>query len=126
MDDIEPVKQVFAEGSGLDALEQGPIRGTDHAHVNSGVPGLGADPLNLAVLEEAQQQGLHLQAHLANFVEEHCSTVGLFEVALAVPMGAGKAAALMAKQLRREKRVWNSSAVDRNEWLTRAAAAFVN
>ena len=36
---------------------------------------LGADALNLAVLEEAQQQRLHLQAHLAHFVEKHRAAV---------------------------------------------------
>ena len=54
-------------------------------------PPLGADALNLAALQEAQQQRLHPQAHLADFVHEDRAAVGQFEPAPLVAVGVGEA-----------------------------------
>ena len=42
----------------------------DEADVDARVRAVGADALDLAGLEEAQQHDLHARAHLADFVEE--------------------------------------------------------
>ena len=42
---------------------------------------IGADALDLAVLEEAEQQRLHAQAHLRHLVEEDRAAVRHFEQA---------------------------------------------
>ena len=78
-----------------------------------------ADRLDLAVLEEAQQQRLHAQAHLADFVEEQRAAVGQLQLAGLVAVGAGEAALDVAEQLRLEQRLGEAGAVDRDE---RAAA----
>ena len=76
---------------------------------------LGADLLQLAGLEEAQQQPLHAQRHLADFVEEDRALVGDFELARLVAIGAGEAALDVAEQLRLEQRLGQAGAVDRDE-----------
>ena len=76
---------------------------------------IGADLLQLAGLEEAQQQALHAQRHLADFVEEQRAAVGHFELALLVAIGAGEAALHVAEELRLEQRLGQAGAVDGHE-----------
>ena len=107
-------------------VEQRAVGGADNAHINSAVLWLGADPLNLAVLEEAQEQRLHLQAHLAYFVEKHCAAIGLLEIALPLAMRIGEAAACVPKKFRSEQRVRDPSAVDRDERLASTSTLLVD
>ena len=78
---------------------------------------LGADLLDLAGLEEPQQQPLHPQRHLADFVEEDGAVVGHLELAGLVAVGAGEAALHVAEQLRLEQRLGDAGAIDRHERL---------
>ncbi len=65
------------------------MRGDDHANVNA--DGLGrADALDFAFFEHAQQLGLHGQRHVADFVEEERSVLGLLEFADVPPGRAGE------------------------------------
>ena len=70
MDDVQPVEEVLAELPLRDHLAQVAVRRRDHAHVDGAHGAVGADLLQLAGLEEAQQQPLHAERHLADFVEE--------------------------------------------------------
>ena len=54
---------------------------------------VGPDRLDLTVLEEAEQQGLHPQAHLADLVEEHRAAMRQLEQSHLVAVRAGEAAA---------------------------------
>ena len=74
-----------------------------------------ADRLDLARLEESQEQRLHPQAHLADFVEEQRAAVGHLQLAALVAVGAGEAALDVAEQLRLEQRLGEAGAVDRDE-----------
>ena len=56
-----------------------PVGGGDDAHVDLRRELLRADALNLPVLEKPEQERLHLQAHLADFVEEDGAPVCLLE-----------------------------------------------
>jgi hypothetical protein len=51
------------------------------------------DALNLAGLEEPQQERLHPQAHFAHFIHEDRAAVGHLKQAEAIAIGAGEAAA---------------------------------
>ena len=84
------------------------------AHVDAARLRSVADALDLAGLEEPQQQRLHAQAHLADLVHEDRAAVGRFEQAALVAVGVGEAAAHVAEQLRLEQRVGNARAVDRD------------
>ena len=70
VDHVDPVVEVLPEQPLGHHLRQGPVRGRDHAHVDAAADAVGADLLQLARLEEAQQHALHAEAHLADLVEE--------------------------------------------------------
>ena len=91
------------------------MRRGDDADVERRHPRIRADALNLAGLEEAQQQRLHAQAHLADFVHEDRAAVGRFEPAALVAIGVGEAALHVPEQLGFEQRVGKAGAVDRDE-----------
>ena len=63
------------------------------------------DLLQLARFEEAQQQTLHAQRHLADFVEEDRAHVGGLELARLVAVGAREAALDVAEELGFEQRL---------------------
>ena len=84
----------------------------DQADVDARVRAVGADALNFAGLEEAEEHHLHARAHLADFVEEDGAVRRHFEQARLVAVGAREAAAHVAEQLGFEQRVRQSGAVD--------------
>jgi hypothetical protein len=95
----------------------------DDAHVHGGVGAIGSDALQLTAFEEAQEEGLHAQAHLADFVEEHGTAMRELEATALVAVGVGEAAAHVAKELRLEQRVGHPRAIDHHE---RGAAAMTS
>ena len=129
VNDVEAVEQVLAERALRDHVAQVAVGRRDHADVDDAAAAVGADLLQLAGLEEAQQQALHAQRHLADFVEEDRAHVGGFELARLVAIGAGEAALDVAEQLGLEQRFGQAGAVDRREhvagargrvWMARA------
>ena len=98
-----------------------PVRRRHDAHVGRLGHPLGADLLDFAGLEEPQQQTLHPQRHLADFVEEDRAVVGHLELAGLVAVGAREAALDVPEQLRLEERFRDAGAVDRHERLCAAA-----
>ena len=126
VDDVEPVVEVLAEVLRRDPVGEVAVGGGDHAHVDARLRALGADALDLAALEEAQQQRLHPQAHLPHFVHEDRAAVRRLEQARLVAVGAGERAAHVAEQLRLEERVGQAGAVDRDELRARAGALLVD
>ena len=88
--DVQAVVQVLAEPAGGDLLGQVAVGGRDDAGV--GAEGLGpADPLELALLEDAEDLGLGRQRQLADLVEEDRPAGGALEPAGLLPVGAGEA-----------------------------------
>lgn len=69
MDNVEPVKQVFAKRSFLHHRLQTAVGGGDDSNVNANglVP---ADAFKLPLLQNAQQLSLQHQRHLANFIKQ--------------------------------------------------------
>ena len=88
-DDVEPVEEVFAEPAGGDGLGEIHVGGGDDAAV--GLDRVGAaDALEPAVLEHAQELGLHSQRHLADFVEEQRAPLRQLEPPFLLAVGAGE------------------------------------
>ena len=80
LEDREPVEEVLAELALRDRPREVAVRGRDDAHV--GLQHLRpAEPLELALLEDAQELRLHGRAHLAHLVEEERAAGGLLETA---------------------------------------------
>jgi len=74
-----------------------------------------ADLLELAGFEKPQQQTLHPQGHLADFIEEHRPAVGDLEFAWLVAKGAGETALDVSEELGLKQRFGQARAIDRDE-----------
>ena len=124
-DDVEAVEQIFLELAVGDHLPQIAVGGGDDAHVDLLGP-LGAERLELALLQHAQQLRLQRRAHRADLVEEDRAAVGQRELAL---LGRGRAregAAHVAEELGLEQRLGNRRAVDLDERHVALRAAVVD
>jgi hypothetical protein len=77
----------------------------------------GADRRHLVLLQHAEQLGLQLQGHLADFVKKHDSTLGCTKHAQAATQRTGKRTLLMAEQLTFRKRRGQRRAVHGDERL---------
>ena len=80
---LEAEVEVLAEAPLLHHLPQVAMGGGDDPHVHL-LRAVGAEALDLAELEEAQQLGLRLDGDLADLVEEQGAAVGRGEAAGAV------------------------------------------
>ena len=95
---LKPVIQVFAELAFGDALFEVGVGRRQHAHVH-GLRAVLADRHDLALLEEAQQLGLHVERQVADFVEEQRAAGGGADQAGLIGHRAGERSAAMAEQL---------------------------
>src|SRR5690606_36342119 len=76
--DIEAVVKVFAEEPLPDHLAQIPVRRRNDTHI--GLYGrAAADHGVFALLQNAQQAGLSIHRHVADFIEEKRTAFGLFK-----------------------------------------------
>ena len=74
------------------------VGGGEDAHVHPHRRGA-AEPVDLALLQRAQQLGLQPDVHLADLVEQQRAAIGRLELADAARDGAGERALLVAEQL---------------------------
>ena len=105
-------------------------RGED-AHV--GAPRLdAADTLERPFLQHAQQLHLHVEAHVADLVEEQRAPCGQLEAADPRGKRAGEGTLFMTEQLGLEQLARNCGAIDRHEgpaarpdssWIRRATSS---
>ena len=102
-------------------LRQVAVGGGDDAHVDLD-RALGADRVDLAFLQGAQQLDLHVQRQLADLVQEQGAAVGLLELAQVLVGGAGEAALLVAEQDGFDQVLRDGAAVDGDERLAGALA----
>ena len=85
-----------------------------------------SDALNLTCLEKPQQQCLHAEAHLADFIEENRAAVRALQIAGFITVGVGEAALHVAEHLGLQQCVGNARTVDRHQWLRATGTALVN
>src|SRR5208337_2707034 len=103
--------EIFAETPGEDFGTKVAVGGSDQADIDLFDFG-GADALNFAVLDDAQQLGLHGQGSLTDFIQEH--------------RAAGESAANMAEQLALQEGVHQGRAVADSQTLLADGADLVN
>ena len=84
-----------------------------------------AQPVDLALLDRAQQLGLQARVHFADLVEQKRAPVGLLELADAAYHGPGERTFLVAEQLRFEEIVRNRGAIYRYQALLAPAAVLM-
>ena len=85
-----------------------------------------AQPLELALLQHAQQLDLRRQVQLADLVEEQRAALGQLEAALLRRVGAGERAFLVAEQLRLDQILRQRRAADLDERLLRPRRVVVD
>src|SRR5918996_2446030 len=116
VDHVQPVVEVLAELPVVNPLGEVAVRRRDHADVDLDRH-VRSDPLELALLENAQQLGLRAERHLANLVEEDRPLVRGLEAPLAHRHRAGERALLVAEQLRLEQGLRQRGAADLHQWM---------
>ena len=121
-DDVEAVVQVLAELARLHHRRQVAVGRGDQPHVDA-QRARAAQPLELVLLQHAQDLRLRARAHVADFVEEQRAAVGLFEAADALLVGAGERALLVSEQLGLEQVLLQRRAVHLDEVARRRAAS---
>src|SRR2546425_9207278 len=92
------MEEIGPEGILLYKFLEIPVRRHDHAHIQFG--GLiAAHALDFALFEDAEQFRLHDHGHIANFVQEECSAIRLFEFTQMPDCGTGEGAFLVTEKL---------------------------
>ena len=120
--DIEAEVKVLAEAPGGDLGDEVAVGGGDDAHIDLH-RGRAAEPVDLALLQCAEQLRLQADVHLADLVEQERAAAGGLELADPAGDGAAEGALLVAEQLRFEQVLRDRRAVQRNERAARAARA---
>ncbi|MEY4258681.1 MAG: hypothetical protein RJA56_1582 [Pseudomonadota bacterium] len=100
--DIESVVQVFAELVFGDVLFQVFVGRGDDANIN-GDGLVGAQWLDLSLLQHPQEFDLHVQGQVANFVQENRAAIGHFKAAHPFAHGTGESAFSVTKQFTFQK-----------------------
>lgn len=109
---IQPIEEIFPEGTGRDQLLQIPIAGGDKAHIHMD-DFVAADPHHFLFLDDTQQLYLQTGAHPLDLVQQQGAVVGKFkQTQLAAFFGAGKGALFLSEELALQKCIGDGGAVD--------------
>ncbi|MNH10705.1 hypothetical protein D3C79_701920 [compost metagenome] len=96
--DRQTMVQIGAEQAFANAVRQVAVGGGNDAHIHMQRL-VRPQALDLAVLQGAQQFGLHAQGQLADFVEKQRAAIGRIETPGAVTVGTGEGTFDVAEQL---------------------------
>ncbi len=122
--DVQPVVEVLAELAALHLGGEVAVRRRDEPHVD--LDGLHpAHPLELLLLEDAEELDLEGGRDVADLVEEERAAVGELEAPLLAADGAGEGALLVAEELGLEERLGEGRAVHLDEGLVGARRLLV-
>jgi hypothetical protein len=117
--DVQAVQEVGAEAAGGHLPLQVAVGGRDDAHVDVQRV-VGADRLDLALLQRPQELRLHVQRQLADLVQEERRPGGHAELARPLLLRAGEGAAHMAEELALDHRLGQRGAVHVDQGTLRA------
>ena len=123
-DDVQAIEEVLPEGPLVDHPLQIAVGGGDQPDVRLD-RARGADPLELPLLQDAQQQSLERQRNLAHLVEEQGAPLGRLDLADLAFDRSRESPSLVAEERALEERLGERGAVDRHERLAGPQAAAV-
>jgi hypothetical protein len=110
----QPVVEIFAEHAVPHGLLEIAVARREHAHVERNRFG-GAERLDLALLQHAQQLRLEAQVHFRDFVEQQRSGICLHELADTARLRPRECAFLVAEQQGLEHLLGDGCAIDGDE-----------
>ncbi len=113
-DDIQAIKQVFAEAAVLDLLLELLVGGGQHADIDVDRRVV-ADASDFFLLQNAEQPALQNRWHGADLIEENRAAIGLLKQPLLVVDRAGERTLAMTEQLGLKQVLGQGTAIDRNE-----------
>ena len=116
--------EVFPEIAHFDFVQQVFVGGRDDPHVDGDIL-VASDPADPVFLQGPQYFGLCRKAHVADFVEEKRSSVGLFEFAFVLFVGRRERPLLVPEKFAFDQLRRNGGAVDFDERLSGPQALFV-
>ena len=123
--DIQPVVEILAKGAFFERGAQIAIGGGDQAHVHFD-RARAAEPLEFALLQNAQQLHLRGRRNVADFIEKQRALVGQFEFSGLAGGRAGEGALFVAEEFAFQKIFGDRGAVDFDEGPGGAAGALVD
>ena len=123
--DVEPEVEVVAERSLANFVLEILVGGRDHTHVDIHARGP-AHGLDLLLLEGAQDLGLGLERHVADFVEEQGAPVRNLELALARRGRSGERTLGVAEEFAFDQLLGNRGAVHFDEGTAAAQALLMD
>ena len=113
-EDIETVKKILAKNAFGDSLGHIAVGGGDDADIERHRL-LAANPLDLALLQDAEQLGLEAHRHFSDLIEKQRTLLRLLELAGLRLLRPGKGALFVTEQGRFEQTVRDRRAVDGDE-----------
>ena len=108
---VEPVEQVRTKSARLDLRFERLVRRRHDPHVDLD-GGACTDPLDLALLQHAQQLRLHLRRHVADLVEEESPAVGSLELPATLLGRSRERAGLVSEKLALDEALGHGRAVE--------------
>ena len=111
---VEPVVEIFTKRFLCHLVEQVPVAGGDHPRVDADRLRV-TDPLELPLLQHAEELDLELRGGGVDLVEKNRAGVGRLEPAGAVGDCSGKGAADVAEELALQQTLGEGAAVDPHE-----------
>ena len=122
---VQAIVQVFAEAARADGGLQIAMRRCDDPHVAADGP-VAAHAFESALLEHAQQLHLHLQRHVADFVEEQRAPFRELESPEPGRQCARESAFFVSEQFAFQQVRGNGAAIHRHERMAGTAGQLVN
>ena len=122
---IEPMVEILAEFLLPNPLEERAVGCADDSCIGMEHL-LGAEPLELAVFQHAQDFNLGERAHVRDLVEEKGSLIGQLEFPFHGLLGAGERTALVSEKLALDQGIAHRGGVESNEGPFRALRRIVN
>jgi hypothetical protein len=122
---VEAVEKIFAKISAGDFVFEIFVGGCDHADIDGG-QFFAADRSEALLFERAENFGLRLQAHVADFVEKERASAGFLEFAFFVGGCAGERSFVVTEEFALDEIFWDGGAVDLDESFILAEALAVD
>src|SRR5262249_4220798 len=100
---VQPIEQIRPERSFGDSRRQIAVRGRNHSNVD-GNRATAGDPLDLPLLQDAEECDLGVAGNLSDLIKKNRSGVRQLKAAPALLYGTSEGALLVAEQFRRDQR----------------------